>query len=143
MTVTRITYKQDAPGRTAPYPGSPYLPFGAFVMSPRMQGLVNKISRDVAVIARMLSPESEDEREDKPRYKDSFGTAVGKPVKIDGLTRVSGLVFNTSPQAPAVEFGSGSESIGDAAGEDRPQGGYNKPFRVLGKAGRIMGDFHE
>ena len=140
MTVTRITYKQDAPGRTAPYPGSPYLPFGAFVMSPRMQGLVNKISRDTAIIARMLSPEGDDPRDGKPRYKDSFGTAVGKPVKIDGLLRVTGLVFNTAPHAVAIEFGSGE---GSTDAEDRPQGGGNLPFRVLGKAGRIMGDFHE
>ena len=57
MTVRRIIYKQDAPGRVAPYPGSPYLPFGAFCMSPRMQGLVNKVCRDTAIIAKLLSPD--------------------------------------------------------------------------------------
>ena len=68
MTVRRVTYKPDAPGRTAPYPGSPYMPFGAFVMSPRMQGLVNKIARDTAVLARMLSPDGVDDPDDsKPK----------------------------------------------------------------------------
>lgn len=142
MTVRRVIYKQDAPGRLAPYPGSPYLPFGAFCMSPRMQGLVNKVSRDGAIIARMLSPDGVD-KEGGVKYRDSFFVKVGKPLRIDGLLRVTSLIGNSDPKAPAIEFGSGKASVGDSADVERPQGGSNEPFRVLGKVGRILGDFHE
>lgn len=140
--IARITYKQDQPGRTAPYPGSPYRPFGAFVMSPRMQGLVLRVTRDVKAFAEGISPTSDTEGEG-PRYKDSFVVAPGRPLKIDGLNRVTALLGNTAPHAPAVEFGSGESSVGDTSGESRPQGGYNKPQRVLGRAGRAFGDFSE
>lgn len=141
--IVAIRYKQDAPGRVAPYPRSPYLPFGAFCMSPRVQGLVLKVARDVKAFAESISPESEEEGKDGPRYKDSFVVAPGRPLKIDGLNRVTALVGNKAPHAPAVEFGSGEPSLGESGGEGREQGGWNKPFRVLGRAGRAFGDFHE
>lgn len=144
MHVAKVTYRADKPGRVAPYPGSPYLPFGAFCLSPRMQGLMMKVGRDTAILARMLSPEGpEQDGDPKPRYKDSFIVIPGKPLKIEGLSRVTSLVGNTAPHSAAIEFGSGEPSLGDTSGEGRPQHGYNKPYRVLGKAGRIMGDFHE
>jgi hypothetical protein len=144
MGVTRIQYKEDKPGRTTPYPGSPYLPFGAFCVSPRMQGLMNKVGRDTAIIAKMISPDSADDGRDdgRPAYRDSFVVTVGEILKIKGLKRVTSNVGNTADHAAAVEFGSGEGSLGDSSGETRPQGGSNRPQRVLGKAGRIMGDFH-
>jgi hypothetical protein len=142
MGVRRIRYKQDQPGRTAPYPGSPFLPFGAFVMSPRMQGLVTKVTMDMAAYAKAISPDGPDERRKvgTKRYKDSFKVTIGKPLKIDGLLRVTSNLGNTAAHAPAVEFGSGE---GSTDAEDRPQGGGNLPFRVLGRTGRAFGDFHE
>jgi hypothetical protein len=141
MAVRRIRYKEDQPGRMAPYPGSPYLPFGAFVMSPRMQGLVLKVTSDMAVYARAISPDNtDDQREGKPRYKDSFKVTVGEIVKIKGLKRVTANLGNTADHAAAIEFGSGE---GSTDAEYRPQGGGNLPFRVLGKTGRAFGDFYE
>jgi len=141
MAVRRIRYKEDQPGRMAPYPGSPYMPFGAFVMSPRMQGLVTKVTLDMSVVARALSPDSADDgRQSKPRYKDSFKVTVGSVVKIKGLKRVTSNLGNTADHAAAIEFGSGE---GSTDAEDRPQGGGNLPFRVLGRTGRAFGDFHE
>jgi hypothetical protein len=140
--IVGIRYKADSPGRTAPYPGSPYLPFSRFCTSRRVQGLVLHIAADVAAFAKSISPESDDER-DKPRYKDSFIVRPGKALRLDGLARATALVGNTSPQAPSVEFGSGEGSVGDSSGQDRPQGGWNRPMRVLGRAGMAFGDFHE
>lgn len=142
MHVTKITYRADKPGRVTPYPGSPFLPFGAFCVSPRMLGLMMKVGRDTAIIAKMLSPQGPDKKTGK-KYRDSFVVVPGPLLKIEGLKRVTSLVGNTAPHAPAVEFGSGEPSVGDSSGTDRPQGGWNRPHRVLGKAGRIMGDFHE
>jgi hypothetical protein len=144
MAVRRIRYKEDPPGRTAPLPGSPYLPFGAFAVSPRMQGLVTKVTSDMAVFARSISPESADEgREGKPRYKDSFKVTVGEIVKIKGLKRVTANLGNTAPHAAAVEFGSGEGSLGDSSESGRPQGGSNAPMRILGKTARAFGDWRE
>lgn len=141
MTVRRVQYKADKPGRVTPYPGSPFLPFGAFCISPRIQGLTLKIGRDVATLAKMFVKPSDDER--NGHYRDKFIVVPGAPLKIQGLTRATALVGNTSPSAAAVEFGSGEPSVGDSAGDGRPQGGYSAPKRPLGKAGMMIGDFHE
>lgn len=144
MKVERIYYKEDRPGRTAPYPGSPYMPFSRFCTSRRVQGLMLKVASDVKAFAEGISPDSDEEgSKGKPKYKDSFVVRPGRPLKIDGLLRSTALVGNTAPHAASVEFGSGEPSSGDSSGEDRPQGGYNKPMRVLGRAGRAFGDFHE
>ena len=142
MPVKRIRYKEDPPGRTAPLPGSPYMPFGAFAVSPRMQGLVTKVTSDMAVYARAISPDGPDEKRKQgtPRYKDSFKVTVGEVLKIKGLKRVTANLGNTADHAPAVEFGSGE---GSTDAEDRIQGGGNLPFRVLGKTARAFGDWHE
>lgn len=138
--IVRARYRPDQPGRKAPYPGSPFLPFGAFAVSPRVQGLAMQVARDIAVVAKALSPEGEDRREGEQVYSESFFTVPGKPLKIDGLPRSTALVGNSDPKAPAMEFGSGE---GSTDAEPRPQGGGNLPFRVLGKAGRMFGDLHE
>ena len=142
MAVRRITYKPDTPGRVTPHPGSPYLPFGAFVMSPRVQGLITKVAGDMAVYARAISPDGpeEDRKAGTARYKDSFKVTVGKALKIDGLKRVTANLGNTAEYAAAIEFGSGE---GSTDAEYRPQSGGNLPFRVLGRTGRAFGDFHE
>ena len=138
--VGRIRYREDKPGKVTPYPGSPYLPFGAFALSSRMQGLTLKIARDGALIAKMLSPKGEGSG---PHYRDQFATKPGEIVTIDGLPRVTSEIVNNDPKAAAVEFGSGEGSVGDSSGEGRPQGGHSPAHRVLGKTGRILGDFHE
>lgn len=138
--VRRVVYREDKPGRTTPYPGSPFLPFGAFAVSPRVQGLVLKVARDGAIIAKMLSPKGEGPG---PHYRDQFDTRPGKPLKIDGLPRATAEIINRDPKAAAVEFGSGEGSIGESGGEERPQGGHSPARRVLGKTGMMLGDFHE
>jgi len=141
--IVAVRYKQDAPGRTAPYPKSPYLPFSRFCTSARVQGLALKVAGDIAVFAKAISPESETEVEEGERYKDKFITKPGKHMKIDGLNRATALVGNTAAHAAAVEFGSGEPSVGDTSGETRPQGGYNYAYRVLGRAGRAFGDWRD
>lgn len=134
-----LRYVQDKPGRVTPYPESRgMLPFGAFAVSPRVQKLTIRIAKDVKALAKAISPEGEDPRDGKPAYKDSFIVVPGKPLKIDGLLRSTALVGNTAPHATAIEFGSGE---GSTDAEDRPQGGGNLPFRVLGRAGSTIGEF--
>lgn len=141
MGVRRIVYRPDRPGKKSPYPGSPFLPFGAFAVSPRMQGLVMKVARDGAILAKMFVPPSDDPRDG--HYRDHMSTDVGNIVKIDGLERVTALIVNDAKNAAAIEFGSGESSVGDTSGSGRPQGGWNRPKRPLGKAGMMLGDFHE
>lgn len=136
-----MRYVQDKPGRVAPYPESRgMLPFGAFAVSPRIQKLTIRIAKDVKALAKIVAPDGDDEG-DGPKYKDSFIVVPGKPLKIDGLERSTALVGNTAPHAAAVEFGSGESSIGDTAGEGRPQGGSNQARRPLGIAGSMIGEF--
>jgi len=138
MTRRIVYYRADKPGKVTPYPGSPFLPFGAFAVSARMQGLMNKVGRDTAGLAKMFVPSGSDEKGGQS-YRESFVIVPGSLVKIKGLRRVSTNVVNTADHAAALEFGSG-EASGD--GEPRPQGGGNLPKRPLGKAGMMMGDFH-
>lgn len=141
--IVTMHYKQDSPGRTSPYPGSPYLPFSRFCTSARVQGLALQIARDISAVAKAISPESDEPRASKPKYKDSFFISPGKKLRIDGLLRSTALVGNHSPKATAIEFGSGEPNRGASQEEGRPQGGHNYPYRVLGRAGRHFGDWHE
>ena len=141
--IVAVRYKQDSPGRTSPYPGSPYLPFSAFCVSPRVQGIALKVAGDIAVFAKGISPDSDREKDEGESYKDSFVVKPGKLLKIDGLNRSTALVGNTAAHAPAIEFGSGEPSVGDSSGEGREQGGYNYAYRVLGRAGRAFGDWRD
>ena len=135
-----LYYKADRPGQKTPNKESPHLqPFGMFAVSPRIQALTIRIAKDVKAVAKAISPEGDDPRDGKPAYRDSFIVVPGKPLKIKGLLRATALVGNTAPHATAVEFGSGE---GSTDAEDRPQGGGNLPFRVLGRAGSTIGDFH-
>lgn len=136
-----LRYIPDKPGRVTPYPESRgMLPFGAFAVSPRIQKLTLRIGKDVKALAKAIAPEGENET-DGPKYKDSFIVVPGKPLKIDGLLRATALVGNTAPHSAAVEFGSGESSVGDTAGEGRPQGGSNQARRPLGIAGSMIGEF--
>lgn len=136
-----LYYKADRPGQKTPNKESPHLqPFGMFAVSPRIQALTIRIAKDVKAVAKAISPEG-DEREEGVAYKDSFIVVPGKPLKIKGLSRATALVGNTAPHSAAIEFGSGDGSVGDSAGEGRPQGGSNQPFRVLGRAGATIGEF--
>jgi hypothetical protein len=60
----------------------------------------------------------------------------GEPLQLRAVVEVE----NTDDKAVAMEFGSGE---GSTDGEYRPQGGGNLPYRVLGRAGARIGDFHE
>jgi hypothetical protein len=136
-----LRYVQDKPGQKTPNRESPHLqPFGMFAVSPRIQALTIRIAKDVKAVAKSISPDGEEET-GKPKYKDQFIVVPGKPLKIKGLSRATALVGNTDPKAAAIEFGSGDGSVGDSAGEGRPQGGSNQPFRVLGRAGAMIGEF--
>ena len=137
-----LRYVHDEPGRLTPYPESRgMLPFGAFAVSPRIQKLTLRIAKDVKAVAKAISPEGPERGPDSgPAYKDSFIVVPGKPLKIDGLERATALVGNTASHAPAIEFGSGE---GSTDAEERPQHGGNLPFRVLGRAGATIGEFHD
>lgn len=142
MTVRRLRYRADKPGQMTPNKESPGLqPFGAFAVSKRMQKLTIRIGMDVAALAGTFVPSSS-EPKDGPAYADSFHVVPGKIITIEGLPRVTSDVVNTADHAAALEFGSGDQSVGDSAGEPRPQGGSNKAMRPLGRAGAKIGDFH-
>jgi len=143
MATRMLRYVPDKPGRTTPYPESHgMLPFGAFAVSPRVQKLAIRIGKDVAAVAKSIAPEDPEPRkgDTRPAYKDCFIVVPGPLLKIDGLNRCTALVGNTAPHAAAVEFGSGE---GSTDAEPRPQGGGNHPYRVLGRAGSMIGDFHD
>lgn len=142
MADRTLRYVPDKPGRKTPYPESKgMLPFGAFAVSPRIQKVALKIAKDVKAVAESIAPVGDGrDPKDGPAYKDSFIVVPGPPLKIDGLERATALVGNTADHAAAVEFGSGE---GSTDAEPRPQGGGNHPHRTLGRAGSMIGDFHD
>lgn len=115
--------------------------FSAFAVSEQIREPVKLGARAVIGIARSLAPKG------GGRYASSFEigrerTFWFKPRSGPLQRRAQVEVINTAPYAVAIEFGSGESSEGDTAGEARPQGGWNRPYRVLGRAGARVGDFH-
>jgi hypothetical protein len=135
-------YRPDKPGDFRPHSdgsGS----FSEFTVSPQIRKPLLSAAYEIIAIAKSLVPRSSDPR--GGHYNDHFsinavtGTYVGKRRSPRAVVEV----INDHPNAPAVEFGSGDPSVGISAGIDRPQGGWNKPKRPLGRAAGQVGDWHE
>lgn len=118
--------------------------FGEFMVSPQVRHPVTLAAVDIMNLARTLSPRSKRQRtdDDGPAYRDGFRlhskglqTQVGKR----RAPRVMVQISNVSQHAVPVEFGSGPPAEGASSGQERPQGGWNKAARPLGRAGRKIG----
>jgi hypothetical protein len=135
-----IRYKADKPGDFRPHEdgsGS----FSSFAVSSQMRKPLVRAGHDIVAIAKTIVPPSGDPR--NGHYNDHFAVHSTYDLKLKTGPRAVAEVTNDYWTAPALEFGSGDPSIGDSAGEERPQGGWNKPKRPLGKAGGMIGDWHE
>lgn len=116
--------------------------FGEFMVSDQIRQPVEMAATAVMMIAKAMSPRSTDARDG--HYVDHFDVestpdmvvVVGKEFPNP---RVLVRVSNSAKNAVAVEFGSGERSVGDSAGEERPQGGWNIQMRPLGRAGEKIG----
>ena len=135
-----IRYKPDKPGDFTPHDdgsGS----FSTFAVSPQMRKPLMRAAYEIIAIAKTFVPRSTDPR--GGHYQDHFAAHSTYDVKVGGIPRAAAEVTNDYVTAAAMEFGSGDPSIGSSAGEDRPQGGWNKPKRPLGRAAGRVGDWHE
>lgn len=135
-------YKPDKPGDFKPHSdgsGS----FSEFTVSPQIRKPLLSAGFEIIAIAKAIVGRSNDPR--GGHYSDHFsinsvtGTYVGRRRSPRAVVEI----INDHDSAAAVEFGSGDPSVGDSAGEDRPQGGWNKPKRPLGRAAGQVGDWHE
>ena len=133
-----VWYKRDRPNDYKPHDDGS-LSFSSFAISDKIRRPCVLAGYQVIGIARGLAPKESGD------YAGSFKlgkakTFMYKPRGFPRQRRALVEVINTSPKAPAIEFGSGPPSEGDSAGEARPQGGSNQVFRVLGRAGAKVGD---
>lgn len=135
-----IRYKRDKANDFKPHEDGS-LPFSSFAISEQIRKPTRQGAELIAGIARGIAPKG------SGAYSTSF--RIGKAKRFMFKPRSGPLqpravveVVNTDEKAAAIEFGSGQPSVGDAAGDPRPQGGSNQPFRVLGRAAARVGDFH-
>lgn len=142
-----LRYSPDKAGDFRPHSDGS-LPFSAFAVSNQ----IRKPLRTAAVaIVALAKADPQVAPSDDPRdghYVDHFSInevhATYVKTKRDGRTPRSVVeVINDAKNSVAVEFGSGGQSVGDSAGQPRPQGGWNKQKRPLGRAAGKIGDFHE
>lgn len=135
-----IRYKRDRANDYRPHKdgsGS----FSAFAVSEQIRKPVRAGAELVIGIARGISPGGPG-----GTYAGSFEigrkrTIWFKPITGPLQRRAIVEVINTDPKAAAIEFGSGRPSVGASKGKGRPQGGSNRAYRVLMKAGGRVGDF--
>lgn len=101
--------------------------FGAFMRSDQMRDVTVEVARDIAALAKELSPESR-------RGGDQSGVRMRDQFEVErdaGLMRVGGnlrvmvIVSNNARSAAPNEFGTSR----------------NKRHRMLGRAGAAFGDF--
>jgi hypothetical protein len=141
----RMTYKPDKANDYRPHSdgsGS----FSSFAVSPQMRKPLVRAAYDIIAIAKADVGRSGDDR--NGHYVDGFSVdevqaAYIKPKRGPRQARAVAEVQNDYWTAPAMEFGSGDPAIGSSAGEERPQGGWNKPKRPLGRAASKIGAWHE
>ena len=145
MTERVVRYRPDKVNDFRPHDdgtGS----FSAFAVSAQMRKPLVRAAYDIIAIAKTLVPPSSDSRDG--HYRDKFAVNAAratyfKPRRGPRQGRAVAVVINDAKNAVPVEFGSGDPSVGLSAGMDRPQGGWNKPMRPLGRAGGRVGDWHE
>jgi len=117
-------------------------PMSSFVISNQIRRPCVEAAYAVIGIAQGLAPKG------SGAYAALFGIGkrerfMFKPAGEPLQPRAVAEVINTDDKAPAIEWGSGQANDGASPDTDRPQGGSNQPFRVLGRAGARVGDFHE
>lgn len=130
-----------------------YGTLGDFMVSDQIRRPLGRAAVDIIAIAKILSPDGPD-RDNRPgqKYRDSFSVQMG-PMETTVFDARAGRwnrramvqISNHSVHAIAVEFGSGIKSEGKTSGRERieKQGGWNKPMRPLGRAGRKIGRVDE
>ncbi len=97
--------------------------FGMFIKSDQMRDVTEKVARDIAGVAKALSPAS-----NRPgiHMRDQFEVNRNAGViKVGRNIRVKVVVFNSNRAAAPNEFGTSR----------------NKRHRMLGRAGAAFGDF--
>lgn len=97
--------------------------FGAFIRSDQVREVVAEVAREIAALAKELSPKS---NEPGKHMADSFTVQKNAGlIKVGGNLRVRVLVNNNDRAAALNEFGTKR----------------NKRVRMLGRAGAAFGDF--
>ena len=113
--------------------------FSSFATSKQMRRPLLRAAYDIIAIAKTFVPRSSDDR--GGHYQDHFAAHSTYDVKMPRGPRAVAEVTNDHRTAAAMEFGSGDPSTGLSKGEERPQGGWNKPKRPLGRAAGRVGDW--
>jgi hypothetical protein len=144
----QVRYVRDKAGDFKPHSDGS-LPFAEFVVSSQIRRPLTLAAHDIIAIAKAdpKAQPSEDERDG--HYIDHFNVTGQKAVLMATKTdpkprlRAVAVVENDAKNSVPMEFGSGESSAGKSKGKARPQGGWNKPKRILGRAASKVGDFHE
>lgn len=120
------TTMRFSPGQHAKYVAN-HRSFGAFMRSSQMRDVTHKVAKDIAIMARELSPVSQrGGDQDGLRMRDQFKVERGTGfMKVSGNIRVMVEVVNEARSAAPNEFGTRR----------------NKRHRMLGRAGAHFGDF--
>lgn len=106
------------------YPAKGFGTFGDLMMGEETQGVADAAARDIASIA------SATQRVSTEPYK----AEVHAPIILDGNPRRTAQVTGDDRLHAVEEFGSGTTSTGQTAGQPRPQGGYSPARRTLANA---------
>jgi hypothetical protein len=113
--------------------------FGKLMMSSQTQDLADEAAGRGVLVAIAYAQSAHL----PSAYITGIGKEVGPPVVLQGNPRRTARV--TAPM-PWIEFGSGRLARGASRGRSagrggrkRPQGGYSKPYRILGKTGSRIG----
>lgn len=141
----RLVYKPDKANDFRPHSDGSES-FSAFAVSSQMRKPLLVAAFEIIGLAKADVGRSQDDR--NGHYSDGFSVnevqaAYVKPKRGPRQARAVAEIQNDYWTAPAMEFGSGDPSIGLSSGEDRPQGGWNKPKRPLGRAASKIGDWNE
>lgn len=144
----QLRYVRDKPDDHKPHSDGS-LPFADFVVSSQIRRPLTLAAHDIVAIAKAdpQAAPSDDDRDG--HYIDHFNVTGQKVVLMataadpKSRLRAAAVVENDAKNSVALEFGSGERSVGDSHGVGRPQGGWNKPKRILGRAASKVGDFHE
>jgi len=118
--------------------------FAEFMVSNQMRKPVFRAAVDVVAIAKTLVGRSDDERDG--HYTDKFSIhseGLETTVGARRTPRVMVQISNSAKNGVAMEFGSGEPATGPSAGQERPQQGWNKAKRPLGRAGARIGRLHD
>lgn len=115
-----------APGQHAKYVPN-HRSFGAFIKSDQMRDVTEEVAKDIAAVAKELSPQStRGGVQEGLRMRDQFKVVRNAGLlKVGGNLRVKVEVVNDARSAAPNEFGTRK----------------NKRHRMLGRAGALFGDF--